>query len=152
MLGPDLTELRVLIVDDHAASREALRTWLRLVGWQAETVGDGEQAMQRAREVAFDVVIVDLDLPSVRGLAVSGWDVVRRLRVLAPRTSIIVVSAQCGSDVRSLATRLQVLALLEKPLNPPRLHALVRALEARRGLRRDAGGQMSDRHAEGSPR
>ncbi len=60
---------RVLIVDDHAAVRDMLVYALRRHGWQAGGAGDGLQALACLQHGAFDVVITDLEMPRLDGLA-----------------------------------------------------------------------------------
>ncbi len=119
---------RILVVDDHGPSREGLRRWLLGAGWQAETASDGWQALKRIKEGRFDVAIIDLDLPPVHGVAVSGWDLVRIFRAFNPSISIIVLSAEGGEDVKVRADQLRVSWLLEKPINSSQLHGILRAL------------------------
>jgi DNA-binding response OmpR family regulator len=54
---------RVLIVEDELSIRELLRFHLGLAGFQVEEVGDGRRALERARESAFDLLILDVMLP-----------------------------------------------------------------------------------------
>jgi DNA-binding NarL/FixJ family response regulator len=68
------TPIRVLLVDDASAVREALR-W----AFEDETdfvivgeAGDGEQALNLARTLAPDIVILDIELPKLNGYSVAG--------------------------------------------------------------------------------
>jgi two-component system NtrC family sensor kinase len=66
---PTLPALRILVVDDDAAHRDALTQLLRRDGHDVDAVGDGMAAMQRLREPrdAFDVVLADLQMPQLGG-------------------------------------------------------------------------------------
>jgi len=84
-----MASLRVLLVDDHEVARRGIRSvlaadpGLRVVG----EVGDGEEAVQRAREIHPDLVLLDIGLPGM-----SGIDVARGIREVSPQTRIIFVS------------------------------------------------------------
>jgi NarL family two-component system response regulator LiaR len=82
--------IRVLIVDDHAAVREALRFAL-LAYDDVELVGeaaDGEQALQLCAEVQPDVVLMDLLMPGMDGISAT-----RAIRQRYPRIQIIALTS-----------------------------------------------------------
>ena len=119
---------RILVVDDHRHSREGLRESLVGEGYQVEAAADGWQAIKKVKEGRFEVAIIDLDLPPVHGVDMSGWDVIRICRAFHPAITIIVVSAEAGQEVKAQAEELKVAEVLEKPINPTQLKAIVRTL------------------------
>lgn len=85
---PDPAPLRVLIVDDHPMVREGLRSMLEPAG--VEVVGEagsGEDALRAAAALAPDVVLLDLELPDLDGLAV-----LPRLRALERPAAVLVIT------------------------------------------------------------
>jgi DNA-binding NarL/FixJ family response regulator len=79
---------RVLIVDDHPMVREALRGMLDAAG--VEVVGEagtGEDALRAAAAHSPDVILLDLELPDLDGLAV-----LRRLKAIEKRAAVLVVT------------------------------------------------------------
>lgn len=117
---------RVLIVEDDLHSREGLRAALTSGGYCVETAGDGLQALQKIWEGLFEVAIIDVDLPPVYGVVMSGWDLVRVFRGYDPALAIIVVSAEDGPAARGQARQLKVTEFLEKPVSPAQLKALIK--------------------------
>lgn len=95
-----------------------------------ETAADSWQAIKQIKECRFDVAILDLDLPPVHGVTVSGWDLARIFRAYHPAISIIVISAEDRNAVRAEAERLRVSECLEKPINPTQLKMILRTLQA----------------------
>jgi DNA-binding NarL/FixJ family response regulator len=85
---PDPAPFRVLIVDDHPMVREGLRSMLEPAG--IEVVGEagtGEDALRLAATTAPDVILLDLELPDLDGLAV-----LQRLRSLERVPNVLVIT------------------------------------------------------------
>lgn len=84
------TRISVLLVDDHKAFREGLA---RLLGEESDLevvgeAGDGLEAIEMARVLLPDVVIIDVSMPNMNGL-----DAIREIVTAAPGTRVIVLSA-----------------------------------------------------------
>ncbi len=60
---------RILVVDDDPGVREAILTVLRRQGWEAEEAVDGLEALTRLQHGRFDVIVTDLHMPRLDGLA-----------------------------------------------------------------------------------
>lgn len=72
LVRPDGGPCRVLVVDDEASLSELLSMALRYEGCQVRSAGDGAAAVRAAREFRPDVVVLDIMLPDMDGLAVLG--------------------------------------------------------------------------------
>ena len=84
-----LQAIRILLVDDSAAIRQALCSLLRAhVDFEivCESV-NGSAAISKAAELQPDVILLDINLPDMNGL-----DVARRMKVVAPSTEILLLS------------------------------------------------------------
>ena len=79
--------LRCLIVDDEEAVRTVLGDVVESAGHHATMVGGGAEAIERFRAEAFDVVLTDLAMPRV-----SGWQVARAVKQIAPRVPVVIVT------------------------------------------------------------
>ena len=118
----------ILLVDGYPSSREGLKASLRDEGCSVETVGDSWQAIKKMKESHYAVAIIDLDLPPVHGVAMTGWDLVRIFRAFDPGITLILVGADASRDVRALAERVKVSEFLEKPISPRQLKAIVKKI------------------------
>jgi DNA-binding NarL/FixJ family response regulator len=88
LLRPDRAPIRVLIVDDHPMVREGVRSMLEPAGVQiAGEAGTGEDALRMAATLTPDVVLLDLELPDLDGLAV-----LRRLKAQERPVAVLVVT------------------------------------------------------------
>jgi DNA-binding NarL/FixJ family response regulator len=85
---PEFAPMRVLIVDDHPMVREGVRSMLEPAGVQiAGEAGTGEDALRMAAALEPDVVLLDLELPDLDGLAV-----LRRLKAFERPIAVLVVT------------------------------------------------------------
>jgi CheY-like chemotaxis protein len=78
---------RVLVVDDNLDAAEGLAMLLTLKGHEVSTAYDGQGAIDRAREVEPDVVLLDIGLPRL-----DGFEVARRLREEHPERQMLLVA------------------------------------------------------------
>ncbi|NKY36076.1 response regulator transcription factor [Nocardia speluncae] len=84
---------RILIAEDDVHIVSFVGKGLRAAGYTTEHVGDGETALLMARSGAFDMVILDIGLPSM-----DGFTVLRRLRGEGVRTPVVVLTARDSVD------------------------------------------------------
>lgn len=93
--------ISVLIVDDHPSFRASARRLLEADGF--EVVGDaqdGHTAIEAARRLAPDVVLLDIQLPDL-----DGFEVAERLAALEPRPSVVLTSSRSVADYGALTKR-----------------------------------------------
>jgi len=101
---------RILIVDDEQSVREVVSEYFSEQGYGVETAGSGEEALALVQENAPDLVLLD-----VRMQGLDGVETLRRLRQLAPRVAVIMVTA--NEDV-SLAREMLKLGALDYVAKP----------------------------------
>jgi two-component system OmpR family response regulator len=83
--------MRLLVVEDEVRLARALQRGLTADGFTVDVVGDGAAGLARAREGQYDAVLLDVMLP-----ALSGYEVVRRLRAEDNWVPVMMVSAKDG--------------------------------------------------------
>src|SRR3970040_640820 len=79
---------RILVVDDEEVMRDILSGLMRKGGYAVEAVASGEDALKRAGESDFGVILLDLMLPGMDGLATLA-----ELRKLDPDQAVVMVTA-----------------------------------------------------------
>ena len=121
----------ILVVEDEPHSREGLRDLLAGRGYLVETAADVSQAISQVNAHRFAGAIIDLHLPPVHEVMVTGWDIADMCRACTPDIAVLFVSAQGGAEVEDRAERLGHAAFLEKPIDPARLAATLGQLGLR---------------------
>ncbi len=119
---------RVLLVEDDASIREIVSIGLKGAGFRVSTCVDGRDGLAMVRSGGFDVVILDVMLPSL-----DGFEVCRQIRAFS-RVPIVMLTAR--ADTIDVVVGLESGAddYVKKPFEVPELVARVRAV-LRRGLR-----------------
>ncbi len=131
-LEPPAEPTRILVVDAYGHSREGLSASLRVGGYGVETAAGSWEAIQKAKDGYFGLAIIDVDLPPAHGVVMSGWDLARIFRAFHPGAAIILVTADWHPALTAQAEGLHRARLVEKPIHPGELRALVKALQSER--------------------
>src|SRR5438105_5130239 len=122
-----MPKARILIVDDEETTRELFAELLQRWGYDVDQTADGHGALKLAAETHPDVIISDLVMPKLDGLAL-----VRALREEQPDTPVVIITGEGTIDAAVEAVREGVFDFVEKPLDPARLKVILqRALEKR---------------------
>ena len=106
----------VLIVDDELNIRQSLEGLLSEEGYSVRTCPSAEEGLIAAGNDPPDVVFLDVMLPGMDGL-----QALERLRTLAPRAKVVMMSGQSDLTTAVRATKLGAHNFLEKPLHPERV-------------------------------
>ena len=106
-----MTKIRVLLVDDQPAIRQGLR--LRMAAEADIAVvgeaGDGTAALDLARRLAPDVIVMDVAMPGVDGI-----DATRAIRATLPNSIVVVLTLHDDSITRELASQAGATAFVAK--------------------------------------
>jgi two-component system response regulator MprA len=120
--------MKLLVVDDDRAVRDALRRVLTLAGYEVQGAEDGSEAIESVVQAVPDAVVLDVGLPGVDGL-----EVCRRLRMLGNRVPILMLTARVEISDRVAGLDAGADDYLVKPFDNDELKARLRALLRRSG-------------------
>lgn len=130
---PVLSALRVLVVEDHAALRAEIVACLQAAGHRVDEASEGRLALRLALQDPPDVLVLDLGLPGLDGLALC-----RRLRAESPRhVPVLMLTARDALPDRLAGFEAGTDDYLVKPFAGEELLARVRALARRPEAGRD---------------
>src|SRR3954447_2920495 len=118
--------MRVLIIDDDRALRDALRRALTLAGYEIDTAPSGEAGLTRLAEERPDAVVLDVGLGGMDGL-----EACRRLRAAGDRIPVLMLTARDSVDDRIDGLDAGADDYLVKPFDVGELKARLRALMRR---------------------
>jgi DNA-binding NarL/FixJ family response regulator len=108
---------RVLIVDDHPLTRDALGSLLTQNGFElAGEASDGEEAIERARQLQPELILLDLSMPGMDGL-----QALPRLREAAPACEVVVLTASVAEENLLASIRAGAAGYLLKTEPPERI-------------------------------
>ena len=132
---------KVLIVEDDATMAEMVAYNLRRQGLEVEAVHDGQQGLREAKDMSFNLILVDLMLPTMDGL-----HLVDELRVSRPDVPILMLTARTEEETKLAGFAAGVDDYLTKPFSMDELVARVKALLRRsrvEALRTEAPSEIA---------
>lgn len=118
---------RILVVDDDLHVGQAIQVWLRHHGFRVSNADSGPGGLAALDNATFDLMIVDVFMPHLRG-----FEAIRLFHERAPTVPLIAISGYAFSDTESsgpefvrLATRLGATRCLRKPFKPTTLLSVI---------------------------
>jgi two-component system, OmpR family, response regulator MprA len=120
--------MKLLVVDDDRAVRDALRRVLTLAGYEVQSAEDGSEAIEQIVQAVPDAVVLDVGMPELDGL-----EVCRRLRLLGNRVPVLMLTARVEIEDRVAGLDAGADDYLVKPFDNAELKARLRALLRRSG-------------------
>jgi DNA-binding NtrC family response regulator len=114
-----MTTPRILIADDEPAIANGLSAILGDDGYEIEAVGDGQKALDRLTGETFALVLADLKMPKLDGLAL-----LKELQAREIKTECIIITGQATVDSAVQAIRVGAYDYIEKPLTADKLARL----------------------------
>jgi DNA-binding response OmpR family regulator len=124
-------QMTILLVDDEQAITENLAPFLERSGFSVEVAVDGEQALEKIKTAAPDLIVLDVLLPRL-----NGREVLRRLRQANNWTPVILLTQVGEASERAMALEEGADDYLNKPFDPYEMVARIRSV-----LRRVKAGQ-----------
>jgi DNA-binding NtrC family response regulator len=118
---------KVLIVEDEAHARSGLTELVGAWGFRAEGAADGVEGLERIRQWSPGIVVTDLKMPRM-----DGMELLARIRDLADRPVVIMLTAQGSIESAVEAMRMGAYDYIPKPIDPVRLKTILQNANAQR--------------------
>ncbi|ADH87063.1 response regulator [Desulfurivibrio alkaliphilus] len=103
---------KILIVDDEYVFCKSLKQYLDKIGYQAVVATSGEHALDLAQEEVPDLMTLDIRMPGL-----NGYEVLSRIRRLAPEMPVVVITAVDVPRMEEMLQHSGAQAVLHKPVN-----------------------------------
>ncbi len=102
---------KILICEDEKDVRESLTKILSKIDYQVSSVENGQDAINQARELKPDLILLDVRMPKIDGLEVA-----KEVRKFDKLAKIIFITAFASEEIRKEATRYDIYDYLVKPI------------------------------------
>lgn len=126
--------MRILLAEDEPQLNRVVKVALESVGYQVDTVFDGEQAISAAKSNPYNVIILDIMMPVLDGI-----EVLKQIRANGDKTYVMMLTAKAEIDDRVIGLESGADDYLTKPFSLKELIARLRSRE-----RRDAEYQVTE--------
>ncbi len=120
---------RVLVIDDETGIREAIRMTLEYEGYRIDEARSGQDGIDKATKVDYDVILLDIKMPILDGI-----EVLDNLKEQKVTTPVVMVSGHGDVHTAVECTKRGAFDFLEKPLNREKLLLTVRNAVRQRSL------------------
>ncbi len=120
---------RVLVIDDETGIREAIRMTLEYEGYRIDEARSGQDGIDKATKVDYDVILLDIKMPMLDGI-----EVLENLKDQKVSTPVVMVSGHGDVHTAVECTKRGAFDFLEKPLNREKLLLTVRNAVRQRSL------------------
>lgn len=126
-----MSSARILITDDEESLRFILRETMMREGYVVELATNGEEAVQKVREMEFDLVIMDIKMPKLDGL-----EALKEMRRVRPHLIVVMITAHGSNQIAIQAVQNGAYDYFSKPFELEEMRIVIRrALEKQQLLR-----------------
>ncbi|WP_139796594.1 GGDEF domain-containing protein [Desulfacinum hydrothermale] len=122
----------ILVVDDELSVRELVAESLEIIGHRVETAVDGLEAVEKLEQTSFDIVVTDMDMPRMDGIAL-----IRHIREHHPRVDVIAITGHAVRYKYVDVINAGAADFITKPFSLDKLDAKLRRLIRERWLRNE---------------
>lgn len=105
-----MDKTRVLVIDDEPIVCKRLKLTLEKMGFEVETFIDSVKALERLKEVDFDIIVTDLKMEVIDGI-----QILETAKQKNPKTEVIIISGFATSEATKEALKKKTLDFIAKP-------------------------------------
>ncbi|CAI6053565.1 PAS domain-containing hybrid sensor histidine kinase/response regulator [Cohnella sp. JJ-181] len=120
---PRFGPMRILVAEDHAVNQQIIRAMLNKLGYEPTIAADGQAAVNAALEMPFDLLLMDVQMPTMDGLQAAA-----RIKEALPehrRPVIVALTAFARQEDREACMAVGMNDFMSKPIRPAEIHELL---------------------------
>jgi len=102
--------MKILIAEDNSMNQYLMSRYMSRLGWEFSIVENGRQAVNACKEVEFNAILMDIDMPVLNGIEAS-----RQIRIFNKKIPIIAITAYADENMRTDCAGAGMNAFLAKP-------------------------------------
>ncbi len=102
--------MTILIAEDNQLNQQLMSLYMKRLGWDYKVVGDGLQAVESCRQEAFDLILMDVDMPVLDGIEAT-----RYIRLFNSYIPIIAITAYTDDSIRREVESAGMNSFIAKP-------------------------------------
>jgi YesN/AraC family two-component response regulator len=122
---------KILIIDDEQPTLQMLSLFLEACGYEVFTAENEAQGLEAFQKERPPIVLTDIKMPGK-----DGFDVLRKIKAIAPQTDVIVITGHGDKDLARQALDMDASAFFNKPLDTEALEKAIDEIRARLDSRR----------------
>src|SRR3990172_8642819 len=123
---------QILVVDDEKGMRDFLSIMLKKEGYGVVTAENGAAALKAVQDEIFDLVITDVKMPELDGIAV-----LKAVKEVSPETIVIMVTAFATTETAVEAMKLGAYDYITKPFKVDEIKLIIQKALEKRSLRKE---------------
>lgn len=104
-------KIKILIVDDQEGIRESLASILELYGYEVSAFEDGYKAIEKVKDISFDIAFIDIKMPGIDGV-----ETFMEIKKITPETIVFMMTAYADQELVKKAVNEGAHSCLSKPL------------------------------------
>jgi len=113
----------LLIAEDNRPNRILIETYVNKFGFSSASVGNGAEAVEAVRDGSFDLVLMDIQMPKMDGMAASR--AIRRMQGARSGIPILALTASELSEIGPSCAAAGLNGVISKPIDPAELFAKI---------------------------
>jgi CheY-like chemotaxis protein len=106
-------QIKILIVDDHQLLADCLADSFKIFGYETQRVLSGLEAITIIQEQSFDIVLMDIRMPSINGV-----ETLKEIKKYSPHTEVILMTGYAASELIEEGLKAGAYMCLQKPFGP----------------------------------
>ena len=124
---------RLLLVDDNRTLCKTMSYILEHKGYEVQTAGDGDTAIERVKEQAYDLILIDIKMPDPNGV-----ETYRMIKMIRPDVKVLMITAYAVPDLVQDSLMEGAIAVIYKPFHMQNLLKKIEQL-----VRKRTGSEMT---------